>query len=226
MTDLSTQLAQWRGGALKGSPSSALLSKLEKAHNAAAERIQDSRVLTPESKQLELTEARQAFAADYRQMRREIIAGYDASIEQSRRTANPPVSDGMLQRMGLISAVSLPVWERSPGSMIRQAERFGLEGDEAGLRLVREHSGLVKDSGPRRTLLQGVDEALEIFKPDVVRKAEVEGRSLQLARDHFELASGMRERGIIAAKAGRYRQWSPREEPRPELPEPVEAEAS
>jgi hypothetical protein len=202
------------------------LSKLEKAHISAAERVEESPVMTPESKQLELTEARRNFAADYRKMRREVKAGYDASIEQSRRTANPPVSDGMLQRMGLISAVSLPVWERSPGSMIRQAERFGLEGDEAGLRLVREHTGLVKDSGPRRTLLEGVGEALDGFKPDTVRKAELEGRSLKLARDHFELASGLRERGIIAARAGQYRQWSPQEVPQPDPVEAVEAAAS
>jgi hypothetical protein len=226
--DLSTMLAKWRAGSLKEKPTKALLGKLEKTDNARVEKIQESRTLTPEAKTLEIAEARRNSHSDFKRMRREILSGYDEGVEAQRRIANPPVSDGMLTRMGLISAVALPVWQRSPGDMIRQAERFGLEGDEAGLRLVRENAGLLKDSGPRRTLLEGVDEALDTFKPDTVRKAELEGRSLKLERDHFELASGLRESGIIAARAGRYRQWSPRGESHDDNDgiEPSEAEAS
>jgi hypothetical protein len=205
-------LAFWKADKLRQAPTKPLLSKLEKSYNAKVARIEESRTMLPEAKQLEKTEAGRTFGSDYRKMRREILSGYDEGIEAQRRMANPPVSDGMLARMGLLSAVALPVWQRSPGNMIRQAERFGLEGDEAGLRLVREHAGLLKDSGPRRSLLEGVTEALDAFKPDTVRKAEQDGRSLQLDRDHFELASSMRQRGIIAARAGQYRQWSPREE--------------
>jgi hypothetical protein len=226
MTDLSTMLAKWRAGSLKGSPTKALLSKLEQSYNAAAERIQESRTLVPEAKQLELAESRRAFAADYRQMRREIIAGFDSAIEEQRSTANPPRTRELEEAMGRKTVVYLPKWERSYGEMLRDAERFKLEGDHAGLQLVQEHVGLVKESGVRRTLAEGVGEALDAYKPDAVRKAELEGRSLEGEKSHFELASGLRESGIIAARAGRYRPWSPREEPQPDLGEPVEAAAS
>ncbi len=223
MTDLSTMLASWKADKLRQAPTKALLGRLEKAYNAKVARIEESRTMLPEAKQLEKSEAGRNFASDYRRMRREVIAGYDADIEEQRRAANPPRTRELEEAMGRKTVVYLPKWERSYGEMLRDAERFRLEGDHAGLQLVREHVGLVKDSGPRRTLLEGVGEALDAYKPDVVRKAEQDGRSLKLERDHFELASSMRERGIIAARAGQYRQWSPVEEPQPDLGEPVEA---
>jgi hypothetical protein len=203
--DLSTMLASWRAGSLKGSPTKALLSKLEKSHDAKVVKIMESPVKTEETKKLELAESRRAFAADYRQMRREIIAGYDEGIEAQRRAANPPRTRELEEAMGRKTLVYLPKWERSYGEMLRDAERFKLEGDHAGLQLVQEHVGLVKEPGVRRTLAEGVSEALDAYKPDAVRKAEQDGRSLQLERDHFDLASSLRSGGIIAARAGRYR---------------------
>jgi hypothetical protein len=134
--------------------------------------------------------------------------------------------------MGRKTVVYLPKWERSYGEMLRDAERFRLEGDHAGLQLVTEHLGLVKEPGARRTLAEGVSEVLESYKPDAVRKAALELRSLEGEKSRFELASGLRESGIIAARAGRYRQWSPTGESHDEGLEgeadiePSEAEAS
>lgn len=203
--DLSTMLAAWKADKLRQAPTVPLLGKLERSANAKVERIQESRTLTPEAKTLEIAEARRNSHSDFKRMRREILAGYDSAIEEQRRTANPPRTRELEEAMGRKTLVYLPKWERGYGEMLRDAERFKLEGDHAGLQLVQEHLGLVKDSGPRHTLAQGVTEALDTYKPDAVRKAELEGRSLQLERDHFELASGLRESGIIAARAGRYR---------------------
>jgi hypothetical protein len=216
-------LATWKAGKLRQAPKKPLLSKLESSFNAKVERIQESRTMLPEAKQLEKTEAGRTFASDYRQMRRDILQGFDEGIEAQRRTANPPRTRELEEAMGRKTVVYLPKWERSYGEMLRDAERFKLEADHAGLQLVQEHLGLVKDSGPRRTLAEGVTEALDGFKPDVVRKAEQDGRSLQLEKSHFELASSMRQRGIIAARAGEYRQWSPREPAEAPVAEPSEA---
>lgn len=225
--DLSEMLASWKADKLRQAPTVPLLGRLEKAYNAKVERLEESRTMTPEAKKLEIAEAGRNLHSDFRRMRREIISGYDSAIEEQRRIANPPRSRELEEAMGRKTVVYLPKWERSYGEMLRDAERFRLQGDHAGLQLVQEHLGLVKDSGPRRTLVEGVGEALDGFKPDTVRKAELEGRSLKLERDHFDLASGLRESGIIAARAGRYRQWSPTEtSPSVEAPEPVEAAAS
>jgi hypothetical protein len=203
--DLSTMLANWRAGSLKVAPPKALLGKLENTYNSKVERIEESRTMLPEAKQLEKSEAGRTFASDWRTMRREILAGYDAAMEEQRRIANPPRTRELEEAMGRKTQVYLPKWERSYGEMLRDAERFKLEGDHAGLQLVQEHLGLVKDSGPRRTLAEGVSEALDAYKSDTVRKAELEARSLEGDKSRFELASSMRESGIIAARAGRYR---------------------
>ncbi|MBA3472274.1 MAG: hypothetical protein H0T57_03440 [Rubrobacter sp.] len=90
MRDIGTTLALWRAGRLKGSPTKALLGKLEKSHNAKVEKIQ-------EAKRLELAEARRNFRSDFRRMRREILEGPDVEIESAGwkpRTPLPPEGSG------------------------------------------------------------------------------------------------------------------------------------
>jgi hypothetical protein len=224
--DLSTMLAAWKADKLRQAPTKALLSRLEKAHDAKVVKIQESPVKTEETKRLELAEARRAFAAEYRKMRREILAGYDADIEAQRQTSNPPRSRELEEAMGRKTVVYLPKWERGYGEMLRDAERFKLEGDHAGLQLVTEHLGLVKESGVRRTLAEGVSEVLESYKPDAVRKAELEVRTIEGDKSRFELASGLRESGIIAARAGRYRPGQRGIESHDEALDGIEAETA
>jgi hypothetical protein len=197
-------LASWRAGKLRQAPTKALLGRLEKAHKAAVEKIEESRTLTPEAKTLELAEARRNFASDYARMRREVLQGFDAGIEEAKKQANPPTTNAELERMSLLTSVHLPVWQRSPGNLVMDAAGFEEQGDLAGLKLARQHVGLLAP-GQRSGAAASIGEALADHKTDAVVKAETEGRSLQLGRDRFELASSMRERGIIAARAGRYR---------------------
>jgi hypothetical protein len=221
-------LAFWKADKLRQAPTKALLGKLEKAYNAKVARIEESRTMLPEAKQLEKTEAGRDFGSDYRRMRREILAGYDAGLAETKKQANPPTTNAELERMSLLTSVHLPVWQRSPGNLVMDAAAFEEQGDVAGLKLARQHVGLLAQS-QRSGAAASIGEALDDHKTDAVVKAETEGRSLQLERDHFELASSMRERGMIAARAGQYRQWSPRETAVPaEAPEaePVEAVAS
>jgi hypothetical protein len=94
MRDIGTTLALWRAGRLKGSPTKALLGKLEKSHNAKVEKIQ-------EAKRLELAEARRNFRSDFRRMRREILEGPDVEIESAGwkpRTPLPPRGLGNSKR--------------------------------------------------------------------------------------------------------------------------------
>lgn len=215
--DLSTLLASWRAGSLKGPVSKGLLGYLEKTHKKKVERIRESRTMTPEMKRLEENEARREFRSDWRQMRSEILDGYYADVEKAKAAANPPASEQMLTRMGLLSNVHLPSWQRSSGNMVQDAERFAKEGDEAGLRLVREHVSLTGNAGTkgvRSTLTQGVDEALDGFKTDAQRKAEQDVRSLELEKDRFELGTGMREIGIIRVSTEPLR-------PAPNAPSPM-----
>ncbi len=224
--DLSTMLANWRAGSLKGPVPKGLLGYLEKTYTKKVERIEESRTMTEEAKQLEKTEAGRVLGADYRKMRREILSGYDAGIQEAKKQANPPTTNAELERMSLLTSVHFPVWQRSPGNLIADAVSFEEQGDVAGLKLTRQHVGLLAP-GQRSGAAASISEALDDHKPDAVRKAEQEGRSLQLERDAFELASSMRQRGIIAARAGQYRTWSPRESAEPVEPlEPVEAAAS
>jgi hypothetical protein len=223
--DLSEMLASWRAGKLRQAPTKALLGKLERSANAKVERISESRTLTPEAKELEIAEARRNFHSDHKRMRLEIISGYDEGIEAARKRTNPSNTNAELERMSLLTSVHLPVWQRSPGNLVMDAVSFEEQGDLAALKFARLHVGLLAP-GQRSGAAASIDEALADRRTEDQRKAELEGHSLKLERDHFELASSMRESGIIAARAGRYRQWSPREEPQPDLGEPVEAAAS
>jgi hypothetical protein len=202
--DLSTQLASWKADKLRQAPTVPLLGRLEKSHNAKVERLEESRTMLPEAKQLEKSEAGRTFAADFRRMRLEIIAGYDSAIEEQRRAANPPTTNEELSRMSLLSGVHLPVWQRSPGNLVMDAAGFEQQGDVAALKFARLHVGLLAP-GQRSGAAASIVSALAGHKTDAVVKAETEGRSLKLERDRFELASSMRERGIVAARAGRYR---------------------
>ncbi len=102
--------------------------------------------------------------------------------------------------MGLLANVYLSKWQRAPGNMGADAERFAREGDAAGLRLVREHAGLAP-MGARQGLLKRVGEAEETHKTDAQRKAELEVRSLEGDRSRFELGTAMRQNFIRAKTA-------------------------
>jgi hypothetical protein len=197
MTDLSTKLAEWKAGSVRGPIPSGLLARLEASHKAKEERIRESRTLTEESKRLEITESRRQFRADWREMRGQVIEQMDADIETARRTANPPASNAELERMGLLANVYMSKWQRSPGNMGADAERFAREGDAAGLRLIREHSGLLAP-GARTTVLETVGKAEEGLMPDAQRQAANQLRNLEGDRSQFEMGTGLRENFIRA----------------------------
>jgi len=198
MTDLSTKLAEWKAGSVRGPIPSGLLARLETSHKAKEERIRDSRTMTEEAKRLEITEARRQFRQDWREMRGQVLEQFDRDLDTARHTANPPASNAELERMGLLANVYLSKWQRAPGNMGADAERFAREGDAAGLRLVREHSGLIAP-GARRTVLEGVGKAEEGLTSDAQRTAANQLRSLEGERSRFELGTAMRE-GFIRAK--------------------------
>jgi hypothetical protein len=197
MTDLSTRLAEWKANKMRGPIPSGLLARLEASHDAKEARIRESRTLTAEAKRLETTESRRQFRSDWFEMRGQVLEQMDADIETAKRTANPPTDERMLSRMGLLSAVHLPRWQRSPGNLAADVERFAREGDAAGLRLVREHSGLLAP-GARGSVLEAVGKAEEPFKTDAQRKAEQDVQSLEGDREQFEMGTGLRENFIRA----------------------------
>lgn len=186
-----------------GTPAPGDLGGLERRFKAKQERIQGSRTTTPEGKRLALNEARRVFRGEWTAMRGQVLEQFDRDLETARRTANPPADEQVLSRMGLLSAVHLPRWQRSPGNLAANAERFAGEGDAAGLRLVREHVGLLSP-GARQKTLETVGEAEEAFKTDAQRKAEQDARSLEGERSRFELGTGMRE-GFIRASTSAIR---------------------
>jgi hypothetical protein len=198
MTDLSTTLALWKENKMRGPIPGGLLARLEAAHKAREEKLSASRTLTAEAKRLEITEARRQFRADWREMRGQVLEQFDRDIETARRTASPPVPNAELERMGLLADIFLAKWQRAPGNMTADAARFALSGDAAGLRLIREHSGLLAP-GARRTVLEGVGEAEEVLMTDAQRTAANQVRNLEGDRSRFELGSAMRE-GFIRAK--------------------------
>ena len=198
MTDLSTKLAEWKAGSVRGPIPSGLLARLEASHDAKEERIRESRTLTQEAKRLEATEARRQFRSDWREMRGQVLEQMDRDLEQARRTANPPASEAELGRMGLLANVYLKSWERAAGNMNKAADEFAAQGDRAGLRLIREHAGLAP-LGARQGLLKRVGEAEEGLASDAQRKAEQDARSLEGERSRFEMGTAMRE-GFIRAK--------------------------
>lgn len=196
--DLSTMLAQWRAGNLRGPIPRGLLGYLERAARTKEERIRESRTLTPEAKRLEANEARRQLRQDWTTMRRQIIEQMDTDIETARRTANPPASNAELERMGLLANVYMSKWQRAPGNMGADAEKFAREGDAAGLRLIREHGGLIAP-GARRRVLETVGKAEESLMTDAQRTAANQVRSLEGDRSRFELATGMRENFVRAS---------------------------
>jgi hypothetical protein len=199
MPDLSTKLAQWKSEeGLRGPIPRGLLARLETAHKAKEERIQESRTLTEESKRLEITEARRQFRQDWREMRGQVIEQFDRDLETARRTANPPASNAELERMGLLAGVYMSRWQRAPGNMGADVEKFAREGDAAGLHLIREHSGLLAP-GARTRVLETVGKAEEALMTDAQRTAANQVRNLEGDRSRFELGTGMRE-GFIRAR--------------------------
>lgn len=130
-------------------------------------------------------------------MRQEIIVGYDADIETQRRAANPPTTNDELQRMSLLSGVHLPVWQRSPGTLVASAIEFEQQSDLAGLKLSRQHVGLLAP-GQRRKAAATIDEALSDLKTEGQRKAELEVRSLEIERARFEVGTATRRSSIRA----------------------------
>jgi hypothetical protein len=200
MTDLSTKLAEWKAGSVRGPIPSGLLARLEAAHKSREEKIRDSRTMTEETKRLETTEARRQFRSDWREMRGQVLEQFDRDLKTARRTANPPASEGELSRMGLLANVYLKSWERAAGNMNKAADEFAAQGDRAGLRLIREHAGLAP-MGARQGLLKRVGEAEEGLASDAQRKAEQDARSLEGDRSRFELGTAMRQNFIRAKTA-------------------------
>lgn len=188
--DLSEMLANWKAGKLRQAPTKALLGRLEKAHKAAVEKIRESRTMTPEIRRLEENEARREFRTHWNRMRSQVLAGYDAEITQAKAKANPPASDAMLQRMNLLGGIHVSRWERSAGNLIADAIDFERQGDEAGLRLARQHLGVLELT-QRSKAAGSIDEALDAFKSDDQRKAEQEVRNLETEHSRFELGSGL-----------------------------------
>lgn len=144
--DLSTKLAEWKADKLRGPIPPALLGRLERAHKAKVENIRESRTMTPEMKRLEENEARGEFRQQWNRMRGQIIEQMNADVEAARRTANPPASDEQLQRMNLLSGIHVARWERAAGNLVADAIEFERQGDEAGLRLARQHVGVLDPS--------------------------------------------------------------------------------
>jgi hypothetical protein len=198
MTDLSTKLTEWKANKLRGPIPSGLLGYLERAARTKEERIRESRTSTEETKRLEITEARRQFRQDWTTMRGQVIEQMDTDIETARRTANPPASNAELERMGLLANVYMSRWQRAPGNMGADAEKFAREGDAAGLRLIREHSGLLAP-GASRKVLETVGKAEESLMTDAQRTAANQVRSLEGDRSRFELGSAMRENFIRAS---------------------------
>ncbi len=190
--DLSTKLAEWKAGSVRGPIPSGLLARLERVHKDKEQRIRESRTMTEEAKRLEITEARRQFRQDWREMRGQVIEQMDAEIETARRTANPPASEAELSRMGLLANVYLKSWERAAGNMNKAADEFAAQGDRAGLRLLREHAGLAP-MGARQGLLKRVGEAEEAFKTDAQRKAEQDARRLDGLRRNWLNPDGASE---------------------------------
>lgn len=200
--DLSTLLASWRAGTLREPPPRGLLGALERAKNAKEERIRASRTLTPESKRLELNEARRNFREEWGNLRRDIIAGYEERRAKLERQVNPPATNAELERMGLLASIYVRSWERAGGNMVRAAEEFATQGDRAGLLLVKENAALAPTPGVRQTLLQSVSEAEERLMSDDQRKARNDLRSLDLEKDAFEAGTAARPIAKMNADIG------------------------
>lgn len=195
MTDLSTKLAEWKADKLRGPVPPALLGRLERAHKAKEENIRGSRTMTEESKRLEINEARREFRIHWNRMRGQIIEQYDAEVETARRTANPPASDEQLQRMNLLSGIHVRRWERAAGNLVADAVEFEQQGDEAGLRLARQHVGVL-DPSQRSSVAATIDEALSDLRTDAQRAAAAKVGTLEQERDQFANGTVMRQHFI------------------------------
>lgn len=195
--DLSTMLAQWKAGVLRQRPTKALLGKLESTFRDKQEKFLQYGNPTTPREIAELNELKREFREQWGRMRQEILEGMDADMEAQRRTANPPRSAELEEAMGRKTSIYLPKWERSYGSMIRDAEDFKAKGDRAGLELVKEHAGLVENRGALRTLLEGVGEALDAYKSEAQRQAEDQLGTLEGEREQFRSGTGMRQHGMI-----------------------------
>lgn len=187
--ELTGELAS---GHLAGTAAPGSLGYLERVKDAKVERIRGNRVLTPESKRLEINETRRTFREEFAKLRQDIIAGYEERRGKLERQVNPPPSNSELERMGLLANVHLRAWERAGGNMVRAAEEFAAQGDRAGLMLVRENAALAPTPGVRETLLKGVSEAEEGLMSQEQKKARNDLRSLDLEKNAFEAATAAR----------------------------------
>lgn len=192
MQDLSTALATWRAGSLKGPIPSALLGRLERAKSAKEEKIRESRTLTAESKRLELNEVRRNFREEWGKLRRDIIAGYEEKAAQLQRVVNPPPTNAELERMGLLANVHVASWTRAGGNLIRAAEEFAAQGDRAGLRLAKENAALAPTLGARQALLEGISDAEEGLMSPEQKKARDDLGLLEAERSNFEAGTAAR----------------------------------
>lgn len=181
-----------------GKPTKANLAALERAFRAKQEKMLRFGVPNDPEKRHELNEARDEFRREWNETRQAILDQYEADVETQRRMANPPLSEPVVGRMAALAPVYLPKWERAAGNLVADAVTFEQQGDEAGLRLARQHVGVLNISQQRKAT-KVVDEALSDFQTDEQREAGTQARSLGLERDRFEQGTAMRQRGMISA---------------------------
>jgi hypothetical protein len=195
---IADMLAHWRAGSLKEPVTPALLGALEKQHKAREENVLTDPLLTDEQRRLKLNELRRQYREDWSKMRQAVDEALESQADQARRQANPPADSAMLQRMGLLSSVHLPAWQRSSGNMMRDAVAFGEAGDVAGLRLIQRNLGLVSDPLQRSTLGEAVEEQLEELKTDAERESERQAEQLEKQREDFAVGTALRAHNVAA----------------------------
>jgi hypothetical protein len=187
-----------QGGQTPYTPST--LSATEKRYRAMLQKIRDSRELTGSGKRETSREVKAELRQDYTRVRQQVLADFEDRIEQRRAAANPPLTEQELEGVSRVLNVHLPRWQRSEANLLRDAERFEAEGNLEGLLAVKEHLGIISNPQARTELGQAVEQViLEDFASDEMRQAADEVSSLERERDQFEIASALRQRGIIAA---------------------------
>lgn len=203
-----------------GKPSPKDLTALEKAYRREAERIRRSG--SPEWVRAEgMREAREQLRQQWDATDREIREGYEGDIADQRRQANPLPSKEVLARMNELEPL-VRTWERSFGKLLRDAEHFEQQGDVGGLELARRNTDLIKNNGVRRSFVEGVGEVLQGFESPEVTQARSRASELEAEANAYELAAGMRRRGMVSALLGTYKRSSQsRASDAPPEPEPV-----
>lgn len=161
------------------------------------QKIEESRTLTETGRREEANDLRRSTRENMPKVRQAVRDSYEQQIADKKRIADPPVATETLERMSLLSSVYLPRWQRAPGNMLSDAQQFAESGDEAGLRLCREHSALLPLGEGRRELAQAVEETLtEDLAGDEAVQARKEASKLEAELERFELAAEIKQRNM------------------------------